>query len=1169
MSTADKFNHVGVTGNVSLTNGTSPFFGASLGAVNLDTNQPIKTNSLRQLVSSKLAISDVNGLQTALDSTLTDPFVGTLTVSDLETDNYFSLETELQKIDNFTASTQSPDVTTITGMLLVDEVLTDRIQDKTSATFIDFDTGSISVNATNFTFNGVDVATGGSVGSGKQELYLNKSIASDIGGYFELGTELTGTGEVLTAYTLDALEGVPKLLDIFITSLDFPGVDAIPQGLSEITLYGSVLAPAGNTTISYEIYKRNLAGTETLIFSSDESSDINSTDTLDPTRVALSLAITNTPILVTDRIVLKLYGTKTTPSDKTLSVNYEGNSYYTSWVSTFTGLEGYVRAPTAPVTDETVSVFDGTTGRQVKSTPVTLSSTGTFDNVEAVLIGTDANLVTAGLVVSGVTEAISGFENYNSYCSNKIQPAGSVGLFFNNFNQTTIAPTGDITGSISDIITQSVLNTAQTVNSVTGVNSSVLASVAGSIITDAIGVSSGITTLNATSQITNGTSVAADVYNTGTMTNYKGVNVSVANTGTITNTYGVYVGDLTSGTQTNQPWGVYQSDTNSRNYFGGEVQIANPIGSETYTYQMIYDVINSPMTVPGQVSTSVDGTGMQITASVSSLYSGVTATACYKLFNGNAADYAHTGNTLYNSVTGLYEGSETTVISGVSYLGEWFQAQYGISVEMDRYVIYPRNIGTVSHSNPPGSYVIGGSNDGITWTLIDSKTHTHAEWDAFKLVGKSVDIVPIQSFAFYRLVLLNRVADDAEATFISLGEWEMYSRVPQNGGCVISTSGIGVGLVTPETPLHTLGIGTFGFHEDSSGSSVLIGKKSRGTYLAPTVIEEGDLLVGMRGVGHNGTTYANGGHIGIYTGENWSGTANGSYAQIDVVSNTTTDVISYKFGDDQVEVPTSVKIGSGAYAEVSALAVVGTNPLVSGNIRNVTQALTHQPLTASTTDVRNLYNITTLAGSQTIATATNTWNEILNNTTAVVAAVSCTETTVTHNSVSTITDAVGIKVKINNSATGTITNPKGILIDSPSNTSGTLSYPKGLQINEQYIGTTTQSYGIFCDTPLSRNMFRGIQNYFSDGTAAAPAIAFDTSIGTGVYLSGTTLGVSTSGTTALTINNTQNISVPGLVHAGYASDAAAATGAIPIGGLYVSSAGHALGVAGVLCVRQA
>jgi len=49
-------------GDINLSNGSQTLFGATIGAVNLNPSAPIKTNSVRELVSEKLDIGDVNNL---------------------------------------------------------------------------------------------------------------------------------------------------------------------------------------------------------------------------------------------------------------------------------------------------------------------------------------------------------------------------------------------------------------------------------------------------------------------------------------------------------------------------------------------------------------------------------------------------------------------------------------------------------------------------------------------------------------------------------------------------------------------------------------------------------------------------------------------------------------------------------------------------------------------------------------------------------------------------------------------------------------------------------------------------------------------------------------------------------------------------------------------------
>ena len=164
----------------SLSNGTTDIFASTLGAIGLNPSMPLKTNSFRQLVSTKLDISDINTLGSTLATlaqttagvqppagTVTDNglvvFNGTtgelikeetgysidtvnnkLIAADISTSTTTSLNTELQKIENFSASTQSPDITTITGELGVE-----KIKSYTQNCEIELDNNDMTLSADN------------------------------------------------------------------------------------------------------------------------------------------------------------------------------------------------------------------------------------------------------------------------------------------------------------------------------------------------------------------------------------------------------------------------------------------------------------------------------------------------------------------------------------------------------------------------------------------------------------------------------------------------------------------------------------------------------------------------------------------------------------------------------------------------------------------------------------------------------------------------------------------------------------------------------------------------------------------------------------------------------------------------------------------------------------
>ena len=99
MST-DKFLSTGGGGNANITNGSTNIFAATLGADNLEPSKALKTNSVKQLISTNLEIADVNNLQSELNNIISNPFVGTLEATDFKTSGIVSIETAINDNTN-------------------------------------------------------------------------------------------------------------------------------------------------------------------------------------------------------------------------------------------------------------------------------------------------------------------------------------------------------------------------------------------------------------------------------------------------------------------------------------------------------------------------------------------------------------------------------------------------------------------------------------------------------------------------------------------------------------------------------------------------------------------------------------------------------------------------------------------------------------------------------------------------------------------------------------------------------------------------------------------------------------------------------------------------------------------------------------------------------------
>ena len=86
-------------GSSDLTDGTANINVASVSISSLTPSTTIKTDLSSKIISSAIDISDVSGLQTALDAAITNPYIGTLQATDFASDNVGSYDDKIPEIE--------------------------------------------------------------------------------------------------------------------------------------------------------------------------------------------------------------------------------------------------------------------------------------------------------------------------------------------------------------------------------------------------------------------------------------------------------------------------------------------------------------------------------------------------------------------------------------------------------------------------------------------------------------------------------------------------------------------------------------------------------------------------------------------------------------------------------------------------------------------------------------------------------------------------------------------------------------------------------------------------------------------------------------------------------------------------------------------------------------
>ena len=107
-----------------------------------------------------------------------------------------------------------------------------------------------------------------------------------------------------------------------------------------------------------------------------------------------------------------------------------------------------------------------------------------------------------------------------------------------------------------------------------------------------------------------------------------------------------------------------------------------------------------------------------------------------------------------------YVGGVTTTVSGVSYSGEWVQLQLPNAINLTSYFLYHAN------TRRPVDFVVAGSNNGTTWTLVDSETGANVS------SGQAFSTSNIGKYSYFRLIVTKNALTSGD--FLSITEWSLY-----------------------------------------------------------------------------------------------------------------------------------------------------------------------------------------------------------------------------------------------------------------------------------------------------------------------------------------------------------------------------------------------------------
>jgi hypothetical protein len=312
---------------------------------------------------------------------------------------------------------------------------------------------------------------------------------------------------------------------------------------------------------------------------------------------------------------------------------------------------------------------------------------------------------------------------------------------------------------------------------------------------------------------------------------------------------------------------IQYSDPNWAKTPGSQWGFSSYNGAAKFTsYIRNLEMTISPQTQPG--NSLVSGS---YTASASTIYENNNVSIPSNAFNDSIKNTSiismwHSG---LNYSSGSYTGAVSTTVSGTSYSGDWFQLQTPRPLSLYSFSIYPRQDSGLFNSRSPKNFVIAGSNDGSTWSLLHTATGVNDWWSGgnkyfvcngggnlaskysyFRFITTAVNggnSVNIQNLNLYTPISLNNSITPATPKGLLDGlTWKYYNGDSGDSVSYYTTNTyINIGRCINTTNINTLTSGQYPVNNGDSYSMEIFGyfrATVSGTYTFSLATDDGSYM---------------------------------------------------------------------------------------------------------------------------------------------------------------------------------------------------------------------------------------------------------------------------------------------------------------------------------------
>lgn len=316
------------------------------------------------------------------------------------------------------------------------------------------------VNSINFTGAGVtasavgqDVTVDITAAAGSVIYYLNQTVAQ--APYQEFSSTGTAAAEQIVPATVAG--GATTTIASFQTSSVVPNTTVIPQGLWQFFLHFNATTAGQNWIIRPYVYKRDLGGIETLIFTPDPEVVTNMSTTT--TMYTCDGVIPNTTLLTTDRIVVKIDIENTTGVSQTVNFRTEGSQHYSVAATTLN--QAISGGSVTSVTGTAPVASSGGTTPAISMAQANGTTDGYLDSADWTTFNGKVPS-TRDITINGTTQDLSADRTWNVGTVTSAGITAGTGI--------SLAGTNPITSSGSITVTNSAPDQTVVLNNGTGIN---------------------------------------------------------------------------------------------------------------------------------------------------------------------------------------------------------------------------------------------------------------------------------------------------------------------------------------------------------------------------------------------------------------------------------------------------------------------------------------------------------------------------------------------------------------------------------------------------------------------------------------------------------------------------------------------------------------------------